>query len=31
MADPAARLEELAKNYSIYGDITVHKYCDMID
>lgn len=25
------RLEEIAKNFSTYGDLTFHQYCDKID
>ena len=25
------RLEEIAKNYSAYGELNFHKYCDKID
>jgi hypothetical protein len=25
------RLEEIAKNYLTFGDLTFHRYCDLID
>ena len=31
MQNQESRLEEMAKNYLTYGDITMHKYCDMLD
>jgi predicted Zn-dependent peptidase len=24
-------LQEIAKNFSLYGELTFHKYCDLID
>ena len=25
------RLQEIARNYAVHGDLTFHKYCDQID
>jgi len=31
MENTESRLEEIAKNYMTFGDLTFHKYCDMVD
>ncbi len=31
MENTGDRLEEIARNYMTFGDLTFHKYCDQVD